>query len=795
MPDIAAPPQPDIAPEEMSSSGQDGGAPPMAAAAPPDTGQAQSAPPPAGQPPVQVMAAHPKAHIFSSLLNVLGGGNKTEYSVDPQTGTMQTISVPQTKGTLAKSIIAGALTGLLSGGEAKPQPGREISQGIMRGAGAVQQKTAQQSQQAQQTATDDYNRQQQQKVRQMQTAEANLRLYSMAQQLGTHDRDVIQKQIDDSDNKTLIAEAQDTGKLVATKISGKEAMNVQKYPVSDYVHTPDGVVQRTNAAGEPIWIHPDGSVGTDKIPGSREALDATYSVIKNDMSDDLREHTSENVGANTTVKTPGKLKQSYADAQFYNIGGPQFANAVNLHGKLPIAIGSNLKTQVMGLNFLAAEAENMAKVTGKPLTDADGNPISGRDYVRDFVKDNPSLLTSIGKWQHAPGAEPDTKYQSLMNATDPGSQTARTDMAKFFGGEHQFTVYKDALIDQRDAGKVAADVKARSAAEQTDPKYQQQLKNEKQQLTNEQLAAQKDVLEIAKLKKDQAADLPTGQIVNGVDVTALKSLPISEQRLAQTLMDGRMELTPQSMRTAFGASWAQKLATIFPGDATHEGIDTTKFKSYEKARIDYTSGKSFARAQATDNALGHLQQYLEASDDIRVTAPGSHQLALAGTYGKVAQDKAKARDEAIEFISTEAAKATKGGVPDKPEVERLHGILDADFPSSSQSAAKKLAEILKTPIDSLQSGWESAVPSGMVSPLTHLMSPKAIQAYTALTGEKPNFGPGRPIEPTAQTGGGGQLIQNQGAAPPPALLKDGTNTTFKNGQVWTLRNGQPVQVQ
>ena len=31
-------------------------------------------------------------------------------------------------------------------------------------------------------------------------------------------------------------------------------------------------------------------------------------------------------------------------------------------------------------------------------------------------------------------------------------------------------------------------------------------------------------------------------------------------------------------------------------------------------------------------------------------------------------------------------------------------------------------------------------------------------------------------------------------SPPVSLLKEGVNTTFANGQVWTLQNGQPVQV-
>jgi hypothetical protein len=36
---------------------------------------------------------------------------------------------------------------------------------------------------------------------------------------------------------------------------------------------------------------------------------------------------------------------------------------------------------------------------------------------------------------------------------------------------------------------------------------------------------------------------------------------------------------------------------------------------------------------------------------------------------------------------------------------------------------------------------------------------------------------------------------NNVQAPPASLLKEGVNTKFANGQVWSLRSGQPVQVQ
>jgi hypothetical protein len=665
------------------------------------------------------------------LLGVLGGGNKTQYTVDPQTGTMQSIQVPQSRGQLAKNILAGAITGMLAP-EQKPQPGREISQGLMRGAQAQQQKTAQQSQQAQTTATDDYNRQQQVKVRQMQTAEANLRLYSMAQQLGTHDKDVIQQQIDDSDSKSLIAKAQDLGKLVATKIAGKEAMNVQKYPVTEYIHTPDGVVQRTDpATGNPVWIHADGSVGTDKTPGSREAWDATYSVIKNDMSDDLREHTEEKVGANTTVKTPGNLKPIYKDAQFYGIGGPQFANAVNLHGQLPIPVGSNLKTQVMGMNFLAAEAENMAKVTGKPLTDAEGNPISGRDYTRQFVKDNPSLLTSVGKWQHAPGVEPDNKYQSLMNSQDPGTQAARSDMAKFFGGEQQFEAYKDAKADQRDAGKIGAETKARVEAEANTPEG-------KAKLANEFLSATEKKLHIQQLREDLAganlSNIETKPMDDDVhyqpdpnyrvNQDVLDKLPPPIAATVKAIGEAREVMTPQAARTKDGQRVMNAVNMVYPD---YSGI---KVESYLKGRQAGTSGTPASKLNSFATAMDHLQRYYDNVTTI-AAMPGVSSIAAA-----LGNTEAKNLEVDKTALSTELASAYKGGAaPAEDEIRRWDSHLGGVTAVERRNGAKEVARLLSGKFHEYSNQYRNMIPGGLRDDNFQLMSQTAQDAYKHVTGK------------------------------------------------------------
>ena len=314
-----------IAPEEqMSSSGQDSGVVPSSqpVAPQPTESQPTSAPQPApttNQPPVQVVAAHPKAHLFSSLLNVLGGGNRTEYNVDPQTGTMRAVSVPQTKGALAKSILAGAITGLMSGGAAEHGPG-SAGRGAAEGFNAVLQQRQQQDQQAQQMAKEDYSRQEQAKVRQMQTIESNLRMYSLAQDIGRKDKDAQ----DALGDQNLIDSFEDQGMVVNDNASGKEALDPTKYPKDRYlvVAKPKSAYERTNDSGQAVYRTPDGQITTEDGPGNIPLYNHRYVIVDNNATVPLRETTTEQTGPNTKTISRGGILPWVKDAIFYGRGGP-----------------------------------------------------------------------------------------------------------------------------------------------------------------------------------------------------------------------------------------------------------------------------------------------------------------------------------------------------------------------------------------------------------------------------------------------------------------------------------------
>ncbi len=51
------------------------------------------------------------------------------------------------------------------------------------------------------------------------------------------------------------------------------------------------------------------------------------------------------------------------------------------------------------------------------------------------------------------------------------------------------------------------------------------------------------------------------------------------------------------------------------------------------------------------------------------------------------------------------------------------------------------------------------------------------------------------LPPPRQTPGKPGAPAAAGGTPPPTALKEGAVTTFRNGQRWTLKGGQPVQVQ
>lgn len=202
------------------------------------------------QPSVQVTPASPKASLFHGIMNVLGGGDKMQYSVDPQMGTLVSNPVPQTTGQLSKSILAGALTGMIAGaGERGPG---SVGRSVQAGGAAVMQQRQQADAQKKLEAQQDYERQQKQLVNKAQIFEANSRAALNIQQAEKLGDERMDSYIDYS--KPVFDSALNEGRVVQDRVTQQEALEgikSGKYDPSRDMFVPIARIPRTNPDGTP----------------------------------------------------------------------------------------------------------------------------------------------------------------------------------------------------------------------------------------------------------------------------------------------------------------------------------------------------------------------------------------------------------------------------------------------------------------------------------------------------------------------------------------------------------------
>jgi len=118
--------------------------------------------------------------------------------------------------------------------------------------------------------------------------------------------------------------------------------------------------------------------------------------------------------------------------------------------------------------------------------------------------------------------------------------------------------------------------------------------------------------------------------------------------------------------------------------------------------------------------------------------------------------------------------AARGGT-DVAKRQEAHRMLDsADSPET-------LAEAIRV----MQTEAQAAIRAGE----------KALRRPAGVTPQGPTTPPPSAVSPTGNPPPGPPAAGGGGPTPPANLLKEGAVTHFKNGQNWTLRNGQPVQVQ
>lgn len=199
---------------------------------PSDSGTSNTSAPP-------VHPAVAKASLFSQVAQALAGGPRTTYKINPDTGVMEKTQVPLSKGQLGMALAFEALSGSITG--LAQQGPNATAKAAAAGFQQAQQQQQEKTQQAQKMASDDY-------ARHAQITETNMRMRSMALQVG---KQGIEAHNDYIGQFAPIAEKtqRDHPEAVYGTIHHSE---FGKYNVTEDMATPVKAVRRVNAQGQPV---------------------------------------------------------------------------------------------------------------------------------------------------------------------------------------------------------------------------------------------------------------------------------------------------------------------------------------------------------------------------------------------------------------------------------------------------------------------------------------------------------------------------------------------------------------
>ena len=305
-------------------------------------------------------------------------------------------------------------------------------------------------------------------------------------------------------------------------------------------------------------------------------------------------------------------------------------------------------------------------------------------------------------------------------------------------------------LQQQDAANTAkqkaADEHALSGTEQTKNKAQ----------ANEANATAAKVNQEAKL-----TDILSPKGSEGLQGEAyLATLPQGYHDAIQAVGEGRQTTSDRNLTTKDGqpTPFAQALYRAYPDYQVQKG------RTWQHTQNEYMGSGATAKKVVSYNvSMEHMKDLYDATTAEGMFNPLSHDY--------------QTRQAAQNFVSQEVGNAVKNGVMAESEGDEIKkGITGGLTPGLNRERIQETAKLLYDKTEEYQTKFQEGAPSSAVK-VPVLLSPKAASAYDYV-----------------RSGGKIASPQNGQAAPPPTLLKEGTNTTFKNGQTWTLQNGQPVQV-
>jgi hypothetical protein len=228
-----------------------------------------------------------------------------------------------------------------------------------------------------------------------------------------------------------------------------------------------------------------------------------------------------------------------------------------------------------------------------------------------------------------------------------------------------------------------------------------------------------------------------------------------------------------------------------------------QYRATQTAYKDATTGKNAQAIQQYNNFIQHSSEAVDVLTETNRKGPKVWNNALNKAQNAGWGTEAIRIQSALAPVRGEISLLLSGGYkPGEDEQKVYHTILsDSATPAQISAALQQLSEMGTVRLDNINENYKRVTGKNLpriidqktLDAAKHLgVSPRAFGTLQGLDSNGTIFGSQTPT-------GANQTQQQQVQQPqlPPAAiqqLKEGIHTAFKNGQVWTLQGGQPVQI-
>jgi hypothetical protein len=715
--------------------------------------------PTAQQPSGQPNAPHKS--WFDRIYEGLGGGPRTVTTADAD-GNPVTRTVPTSKGDITRSILAGAIHGIVAGaaaGSAPEGPAGTRSVSNMRAFAAAEQS-------GEQSRKDFHN------APQKQADQLMMRQYAATQNVLGELRN--QQAID---------------KLHEDNWSGKEDFYNKSKDI--YQPTIDSLAQTEKDTGEQLV-----AVGDRKM--SHEAVEQRGDLIKLGLSpvqDGWETRTAPNgqqyhLPTYSLVKSGNVNVNKEALTQLAKTNSA-VAQLFDEQGNLRTASGDSLPLD--STKFINYEKEAHAATIAYEFVHQmqvglgvdEKDQLSQNDFNKKF-RDNPALTRqSVDAVTTLANAHTQTTEHALSQLQNSGQAgeifkllgKSPDEVGAFLNGEElKHVTAKSAAVN---AGKPMTVAQAETiVASPTEPPARKAVAQTLLDVTAKQ---EGNVAEAKQNVKDKTAKAT--QDKTDADLTAA----------AQNMLNGDYARIGDVV--SYRGNQRTKFYDIMSDAAIRAGKDPRDYSPAAlKAKSDlissFASGKDADQLVNFNTFLGHADDAMDTTATMRAKLlAGAPSPLLNKPLNWIEKNAANDPDYTAFITSLEPVRKefmtflNQNRAEHESDLKVMNTVLDDNAtPAQIERALKQLGNSASIRLNNLGRKYSNTM--GTAYP--HLITPEGVQTLQKM---------GITI-PQGLTSDGKQPAQGQPAQTPPiGLLKENVYTTFKSGQTWTLQGGKPVQIQ